>query len=425
MRRGRGRDFGSLWVWRDKCVRDRLGWYYSVATNSMPAKYLICKRVAVNPSIDGMDMDGLLKEYNAALEQFLMLWSSVKSGSIMIKDIPIAETNLLDLLTSIVKRYLRACNFCRWQCRIDRLAGGKLGACRLEAESRVSTFFHHQGEEIVFRGSKGSGTIFFTSCNMRCAFCQNGDISTDRFNGSIVTPYMIALMAYKLRLEGCHNINWVGGEPTIHLHNIVEAIHEMSRFTVKKVSDFEGELFMIRSINADMPYEYAKSINNAFYADEFNVPQLWNSNFFMSKEALNILRCLMDVWLPDLKFGSNRCSLRLARTPWYWETVTNNIKQIHNWNEDMVIRHLIMPGHVECCTKPVLEWVADNMPEALINIMDQYRPENYCDPYSPNYDPAYKDMARYPSRQEIDEAYRYAKDLNLNFEIITFEKYLR
>ncbi|MEM4207281.1 MAG: hypothetical protein QXW96_01490, partial [Candidatus Nitrosocaldus sp.] len=94
-------------------------------------------------------------------------------------------------------------------------------------------------------------------------------------------------------------------------------------------------------------------------------------------------------------------------------------------DEDMVIRHLIMPGHVECCTKPVLEWVADNMPEALINIMDQYRPENYCDPYSPNYDPAYKDMARSPSKQELDEAYRYAKSLDLNFELITFEKYFR
>ncbi|MEM4356592.1 MAG: hypothetical protein QXR25_02185, partial [Candidatus Nitrosocaldus sp.] len=233
--------------------------------------------------------------------------------------------------------------------------------------------------------------------------------------------YMIALMAYKLRLEGCHNINWVGGEPTIHLHSIVEAIHEMSRFTTHEVR-YEDGLFMIKSINADMPYEYSISYSNAYYGNEFNTPQLWNSNFFMSNEALGVLRCLMDVWLPDLKFGSNKCALRLARTPWYWETVTNNIKQVHCWDEDMVIRHLIMPGHVECCTKPVLEWVADNMPEALINIMDQYRPENYCDPYSPNYDPAYKDMARFPSREEIDEAYRYAKSLSLNFEMITFEK---
>lgn len=414
-----GRDFGSLWIWKEGSVRDRLGWYYSVATNSMPAKYLICKRVPVDPSIYNMDIDGLWKEYDAALERFIRLWSDVRSRSVTINDVPIAKVNLLDLLLAIVKGSLHACNFCRWQCKVDRTTGGKLGACKLEAESRVSTFFHHMGEELVFRGSKGSGTIFFTSCNMRCVFCQNGDISTDRFNGSVVTPYMIALMAYKLRLEGCHNINWVGGEPTIHLHSIVEAIHEMSRLIIGKV---RGELFMIKSINADMPYEYAMSHSNAFYAGEFNVPQLWNSNFFMSREALNVLRCLMDVWLPDLKFGSNKCSLRLARTPWYWETVTNNIKQVHYWGEDMVIRHLIMPGHVECCTKPVLEWVADNMPEVLINIMDQYRPENYCDPYSPNYDPAYKDMARLPSRQEIDEAYRYAKSLDLNFEMITFEK---
>ncbi|MCS7140665.1 MAG: radical SAM protein [Candidatus Nitrosocaldus sp.] len=415
-------EFGSLWVWRDSRVKDRLSWYYSVATNSMPAKYLICKRVPVDPSVFSMDIDGLWKEYEHSLTRFLALWDDVRRGRVKISDMQVVEPNILDLLLAIVKGSLRACNFCRWQCRVDRLSGGKLGACKLEAESRVSTFFHHQGEEMVFRGSKGSGTIFFTSCNMRCAFCQNSDISTDRFNGSIATPYMIALMAYKLRLEGCHNINWVGGEPTIHLHSIVEAIREMSRFSIKRASGIGKDLFMIKPMNADMPYEYAMNASNAYHGDEFNAPQLWNSNFFMSREALNILRCIMDVWLPDLKFGSNRCALRLARTPWYWETVTSNIKQIHEWHEDTVIRHLIMPGHVECCTKPVLEWVAGNMPEVLINIMDQYRPENYCDPCSPNYDPAYRDMARFPSDEEIYEAYRYARSLNLNFEIITFEK---
>jgi putative pyruvate formate lyase activating enzyme len=217
-------------------------------------------------------------------------------------------------------------------------------------------------------------------------------------------------MAYNLRLKGCHNINWVGGEPVIHLHNIVEAVHIMSRFTASMARHSMHD-------NSD-----SASYNHAYYKGEFNVPQLWNSNFFMSKEAMNILRCIIDVWLPDLKFGSDRCALRLARTPWYWDTVTSNIKQIYEWGEDMVIRHLIMPGHIECCTKPVLRWIAENTPDALVNIMDQYRPENYCDMYSPKYDPAYRDMARFPTGEEIDEAYRYADSLGLNFEIVTFEK---
>src|SRR5262249_28144799 len=78
--------------------------------------------------------------------------------------------------------------------------------------SRVSSHFHHTGEELFYRGTEGSGTIFFTSCNMRCAFCQNGDISTDKDNGEETDPRTLAAMAWTLRREGCHNINWVGGE---------------------------------------------------------------------------------------------------------------------------------------------------------------------------------------------------------------------
>jgi putative pyruvate formate lyase activating enzyme len=84
----------------------------------------------------------------------------------------------------------------------------------------VSTHFHHTGEELFYRGTAGSGTIFFTSCNRRCAFCQNGDISTDKDNGQEVDARTLAAMAWMLRREDCHNINWVGGEVVIHLHQV-------------------------------------------------------------------------------------------------------------------------------------------------------------------------------------------------------------
>jgi putative pyruvate formate lyase activating enzyme len=90
---------------------------------------------------------------------------------------------------------------------------------------------------------------------------------------------------------------------------------------------------------------------NASYRGEFNTPILWNSNMYMSLETLRILRELVDIWLPDFKFGNNKCAIRLSRTPWYFETVAENHRLIYGWGEDIVIRHLIMPGHVECCTK--------------------------------------------------------------------------
>jgi putative pyruvate formate lyase activating enzyme len=326
----------------------------------------------------------------------------------------------MDLSVELVKRMLAHCNFCRWNCKVDRSKGTRHGTCQLESTSRIGSYFHHHGEELIFRGTSGSGTIFFTSCNMRCSFCQNGDISTDKDNGIPITPSALALMAWQLRMEGCHNVNWVGGEPTIHLHTIIEAINLLNSFSKPDPRQLE----YIQSAKSDGSYfdSWRKNSEHVFYQGQFNCPQLWNSNFFMSQEAINILRNIMDVWLPDFKFGPGKCALDISRTPWYWETVTSNIKLVHEWDENMVIRHLIMPNHVECCTKPVLEWIAKNMPEVPVNIMDQYHPDNLCDSESSKYRERFKDISCTCSSEEITRSYEYAKELGLNFESLSYEK---
>lgn len=142
----------------------------------------------------------------------------------------------------------------------------------------------------------------------------------------------------------------------------------------------------------------------------------------MSEPTMRLLRCLFDVWLPDFKFGSHDCAMRLSRTPWYFETVSQNHKLVHGWGESMVIRHLIMPNHVECCTKPVLDWIAKNLPGVPVNVMDQFHPDHACNVRDPRYNPKLADIARYPTAEEIEEAYAYAENLNLNFAPLTFEK---
>ena len=271
---------------------------------------------------------------------------------------------------------LAHCNFCRWNCRVDRTRGAKFGACKLAASTRVSTYFHHPGEELVYRGTAGSGTIFFTSCNMRCAFCQNGDISTDKDNGEVTDARTLAAMAWLLRAEGAHNINWVGGEVTIHLHTIVEAIALLGGGFEPSRADLARAL----PTKSDRMFSYGIDPEQASYEGAFNAPMLWNSNFFMTDEAMKILRVLTDVWLPDFKFGPGRCAMTLAKTPWYWETVTGNLLLLRAWGENLTIRHLVMPNHVECCTYPVLDWIALHMPDVPVNVMDQYRPDNFCDP---------------------------------------------
>jgi putative pyruvate formate lyase activating enzyme len=309
------------------------------------------------------------------------------------------------------------CNFCRWNCQVDRRATTKLGTCKLAYDSRVSTFFHHQGEELIYRGYDGSGTIFFTSCNMRCAFCQNGDISTDKDNGEVISARALATMAWLLRREGCHNVNWVGGEVTIHLHTIVEAISLMA-----DLQPTDEDLRSALPAKADYYRTFRSNSDNCLYQGAFNAPMLWNSNFFMSVPAMKILRLLIDVWLPDFKFGPGRCAVTLAKTPWYWETVTSNLKMVHDWGEDFTIRHLVMPNHVECCTRPVLEWIAENMPDAPVNIMDQYHPDNFCDPRNPKYDKRYVQISRHANSREILDAFRHAREFGLNFESLSYEK---
>jgi putative pyruvate formate lyase activating enzyme len=410
-------DLESLWIWQEADLCEQLSWYRQVSTNRMPAKFRIAQHIPVEISLEDASEATLWEALGEKTLSFLDLWERIRRGT---SDLPAhskPQPNLLDLCRELSHRMLRHCNFCRWNCQVDRSQGTKFGTCKLSGESRVSSYFHHPGEELIYRGRQGSGTIFFTSCNMRCAFCQNGDISTDKDNGQVVSPRMLATMAWRLRMEGCHNVNWVGGEVTIHLHTIVEAISLLDELHPID-QDFRAGL----PVKSDYYVRFRSNSDNALYQGSFNAPMLWNSNFFMSVPAMKVLRLLMDVWLPDLKFGPGRCAMTLSKTPWYWPTVTSNIEMVYDWGEDFTIRHLVMPNHVECCTRPVLEWIAETMPDVPVNIMDQYHPDNVCDPRSAKYNRQYEEIARRPTSREVLQAFRYAKELGLHFESLSYEK---
>lgn len=410
------RSLESLRIWQEPDLRNKLSWYRQVSSNRMPAKFRIAAQIPVEVPLDATE-EVLWRELEEKTPRFQDLRDRICSGIADFPTAPRLQPNLVDLCRELTQRMLAHCDFCRWNCQVDRRQAKKLGTCRLSADSRVSCYFHHHGEELIYRGRRGSGTIFFTSCNMRCAFCQNGDISTDKDNGKAVSPRTLATMAWLLGKEGCHNINWVGGEVVIHLHTILEAIS-----LLEELNPTDVDLQEAKPMKADFFVHSDGNPGAASYQGKFNAPMLWNSNFFMSSTALRVLRLLMDVWLPDLKFGPGRCAINLSRTPWYWETVTGNIKAIYEWGEDLTIRHLVMPNHVECCTRPILSWIAENVPEVPVNIMDQYYPDNYCDPYGTKYDPKYQELARQPTSKEVLQAFRYAKELELNFESISYEK---
>jgi putative pyruvate formate lyase activating enzyme len=406
----------SLPIWDDPAIRASLSWYLDVAENRRPAKFRIAASLATPIDLEVSTEEALWAELNRLTPIFLSRWKAIRAGAPLP---PMADgPSLLELCRELGYRMLAHCNFCPWNCRVDRVAGTKFGACKLASSSRVSSHFHHTGEELFFRGTQGSGTIFFTSCNMRCAFCQNGDISTDKDNGEETDPRTLAAMAWTLRREGCHNINWVGGEVIIHLHAIVAAITLLGRDFVPTST----ELTRARRTKADRFHVFKQVREEAVYDDRFNAPILWNSNFFITPESMGILRLLTDVWLPDFKFGPGRCAMSLAKTPWYWETVTSNLALIADWGEEFTIRHLVMPNHVECCTFPVLEWIAEHVPTAPVNVMAQFHPDNFCDPASAKYRGKYAEIARRPTHAELDRSWRRARELGLKFETTTFER---
>jgi putative pyruvate formate lyase activating enzyme len=407
--------FNRLPIWQAADLQGQLSWYRQVSANEMPAKFRIARHIPVEISLTAASEEALWDLLEEKTQTFLEQWQGIRAGRYRLPASPAPEPNLLHLCSELTRRMLRHCNFCRWDCGVDRSEGARFGACKLAAESRVSSYFHHTGEELIYRGTEGSGTLFFSSCNMRCVFCQNGDISTDKDKGQIVSPRTLVAMAWLLRQEGCHNINWVGGEVVIHLHTIVEAISLLA-----DVEPTKEDLRLALPVKHDYFYDrFERRPENALFEGAFNAPLLWNSNFFMSAESMKILRLLMDVWLPDLKFGPGRCGVTLAKTPWYWETVTANVKLIYDWGEDFTIRRLVMPNHVDCCTQPALAWIAENTPKAPVNIMDQYHPDNFCDPRSGRYDDRYREIARRPTPQELRNAFRYAGELSLHFDSLS------
>src|SRR6266496_3541877 len=257
-----------LQIWEDAAIRHALAWYLAVAENRRPAKFRIAATVATNFDPAAASEDALWAELDRLTPGFLARWEAIRAGAQLPE--PADGPSLLELCRELAYRMLAHCNFCPWDCRVDRHTGTKLGACKLASGARVSTHFHHTGEELFYRGTAGSGTIFFTSCNTRCAFCQNGDISTDKDNGAKVDARTLATMAWMLRREGCYNINWDGGEVVIHLHAIVDATSLLGRGFMPN----SAELHRARKIKADRFFFFEDAPEFANYDGGLNAPKI-------------------------------------------------------------------------------------------------------------------------------------------------------
>jgi putative pyruvate formate lyase activating enzyme len=242
--------------------------------------------------------------------------------------------------------HLRDCDLCARYCHVNRYETTKGAVCRTGVRAVVHSFGAHHGEEDPLRGTRGSGTIFFSWCSLRCLFCQNWEIS-QRGEGREVEPEELAGMMLALQAQGCHNINLV--TPSHVVAQIIAAVEIAARRGLR-------------------------------------LPLVYNSGGYDSPEALALLDGIVDIYMPDMKYGDSAIARRYSKVRDYVEVNFAAVKEMQRQvgelqldgegiaQRGLLVRHLVLPGHL-AGTEQVLAFLAREISrESYINIMDQYHP---------------------------------------------------
>ena len=240
---------------------------------------------------------------------------------------------------------LENCMLCPHRCGINRIEGKK-GRCKCDDKLKIALASLHMFEEPCISGENGSGTVFFSNCNLNCIYCQNYEIS-NLGKGKEITIEHLAKIFLNQQEKGAHNINLV--TPTMYVLQIIEAL---------KIAKSKG----------------------------LNIPIVYNSNGYENVETIKLLNGYIDVYLPDLKYYSNELSKKYSNVDNYFETATKAIKEMYNQvgkskfdengliKKGVIIRHLVLPNHIQN-TKNILKWIKDNMPDDIyVSVMAQYFP---------------------------------------------------
>ncbi|MBN2561086.1 MAG: radical SAM protein [Phycisphaerae bacterium] len=283
---------------------------------------------------------------------------------------------------------LACCRACPRCCEVNRLAD-EMKFCRTGRHARVNSAFPHMGEESCLRGRRGSGTIFFSMCNLRCVFCQNWDIS-QRPAGTELDAGGIADLMLALQATGCHNINLVTPEHVVP--QVIEAL--------------------------------AVAIDRGL-----TLPIVYNTGTYDALSSLKLMDGLVDIYMPDFKFWSADTAGRLCKAKDYPDRARAAILEMHRQVGDLhftpdgvacrgvLVRHLVMPGQLDE-TRAIFRWLAEEVsPDTFVNIMAQYHPDNQVGKPSDPGDAAgsikYDEINRRPDRSELAEAYAAAGEVGL------------
>ncbi len=282
-------------------------------------------------------------------------------------------------------RELEDCCACPRNCHVNRLKN-ETKICHTGRYARVASAFPHFGEEDCLRGWNGSGTIFFSLCNLRCVFCQNWDIS-QKSVGDEMPPDRIADVMIGLQRRGCHNINFVTPEHVVP--QVIEAI--------------------------------AAAVPRGL-----NLPIVYNTSAYDSVESLKLLDGLVDIYMPDFKFWDRQTAKRLCKAPDYPDAARQAILEMYRQvgelkfspdglaKRGLLVRHLVMPGQTEEAAS-IFEWIADEVSrDTYVNIMGQYRPDYEVGSIARDgTSQKYAEINRRPDHTDFDRAFDAARQAGL------------
>ncbi len=285
------------------------------------------------------------------------------------------ETGKLREIINIVSEKYKSCDICPNKCRVNRYNSNK-GICKTGYLPFVASYNAHFGEEPPLVGLFGSGTIFFSNCNLKCVFCQNFDISHNG-TGHIISFEDLADIMISLQNRQCHNINVV--TPSHQIYAILEAL---------EIAIGKG----------------------------LNIPLVYNSGGYDSSEILKLVNGVFDIFMPDIKYLDNESALKYSGINNYSETVKNAVYEMYNQVGDLqlnssgiakkglIIRHLILPNNISD-SKRIIDFVSDFSINTYINFMDQYRPEYKA--------ASFPEIQRKIDENEFKEIIDYAKSKGL------------
>ena len=239
----------------------------------------------------------------------------------------------LDIKRELAFRHLRQCDFCVHDCRVDRTMDSQ-GYCQLSADSPFSGAYLHWGEEPPLRPT---WAVFFGGCTMHCVYCHNWRDTFKTAQQERLTPQRW-LQQLQANAGSYRTLSFIGGTPEPHLHTILESL----------------------CLLADYP--------------ELGAPVVFNSNATLSAVGLDLMEGAIDIYVPDYKHGNNRCAWSLTKIAHYQETLALNLQRYAKQNAGVLVRHLPLPGHLECCTYAVLQDLAAHYGQMAVNIMLEYQP---------------------------------------------------